>query len=34
MATVDRKQRELARREDQFLDKAQELIQRDGLLSL
>ena len=34
MATVDRKQRELARREDQFQDQAQELIQRDGLLSL
>lgn len=34
MATADRKQRELARREDLFLDKAQELIQRDGLLSL
>ena len=34
MATVDRKQRELACREELFLDKAQELIQRDGLLSL
>ncbi|WP_202839386.1 TetR/AcrR family transcriptional regulator [Luteimonas saliphila] len=34
MATVDRKQREFARREDLFLDCAQALIQRDGLLNL
>ncbi len=34
MASHDRKQREFARREQLFLDKAQELIQRDGLLPL
>ena len=34
MSTKDRRQRERAEREQRFLDKAQELIQRDGLLSL
>ncbi len=34
MATLDRKQREFACREDLFLDRAQALIQRDGLLNL
>ena len=34
MATVDRKQREFVHREALFLDKAQELIQREGLLNL
>lgn len=34
MTSQTRKQRELARREQLFLDKAQELIQRDGLLAL
>lgn len=34
MATLDRRQREFARREDLFLDTAQALIQRDGLLNL
>lgn len=34
MPTLSRKQREFAVREDLFLDKAQDLIQRDGLLSL
>lgn len=34
MASHDRKQREFALREQLFLDKAQELIQRDGLLPL
>lgn len=34
MSTLSRKQREFAVREEQFLDKAQELIQRDGLLAL
>lgn len=34
MSTVDRRQREFAHREDRFLDCAQALIQRDGLLNL
>ena len=34
MGTRERRQRELADRERLFLDKAQELIQRDGLLNL
>lgn len=34
MSTKDRRLRERAEREQQFLDKAQSLIQRDGLLSL
>lgn len=34
MGTKDRRLRERAEREQRFLDKAQELIQRDGLLSL
>lgn len=34
MSTKERRQRDLADREQRFLDKAQELIQRDGLLSL
>jgi AcrR family transcriptional regulator len=34
MSTKDRRQRERAEREQRFLDKAQELIQRDGLLPL
>lgn len=34
MASQDRKQREFALREQLFLDKSQELIQRDGLLAL
>ncbi len=34
MTTKDRRLRERAEREQRFLDKAQELIQRDGLLSL
>lgn len=34
MGTQDRRRRERAAREHAFLDKAQELIQRDGLLSL
>ncbi len=34
MGTKERRQRELADRERLFLDKAQELIQRDGLLTL
>lgn len=34
MTTVDRKQREFLRREELFLDTAQALVQRDGLLSL
>jgi AcrR family transcriptional regulator len=34
MSTKDRRARERAEREQRFLDKAQELIQRDGLLSL
>lgn len=34
MGTRERRQRELAEREHLFLDKAQELIQRDGLLNL
>lgn len=34
MSTKDRRQRERAEREQRFLDKAQALIQRDGLLSL
>lgn len=34
MGTKDRRQRERAEREQRFLDKAQALIQRDGLLSL
>ena len=34
MGTKERRQRELAVREQRFLDKAQELIQRDGLLTL
>lgn len=34
MGTQDRRRRERAAREQAFLDKAQELIQRDGLLSL
>ncbi|MFD0724287.1 TetR/AcrR family transcriptional regulator [Lysobacter brunescens] len=34
MSTKDRRLRERAEREQRFLDKAQELIQRDGLLSL
>jgi len=34
LSTATRKQREFARREDRFLDCAQALIQRDGLLNL
>jgi AcrR family transcriptional regulator len=34
MGTKERRQRDLAAREQRFLDCAQELIQRDGLLSL
>jgi AcrR family transcriptional regulator len=34
MSTKARRQRDLADRERRFLDKAQELIQRDGLLNL
>ena len=34
MGTKDRRQRELAAREQRFLDCAQALIQRDGLLNL
>lgn len=34
MSTKDRRLRERTEREQRFLDKAQELIQRDGLLSL
>src|SRR5690606_23442829 len=34
MSSQDRKLREFAGREQRFLDKAQELIQRDGLLQL
>ena len=34
MSTKERRQRELAAREQRFLDCAQDLIQRDGLLSL
>lgn len=34
MSTKERRQRDLAAREQRFLDCAQELIQRDGLLSL
>jgi AcrR family transcriptional regulator len=34
MSTKDRRQRERAEREQRFLDKAQTLIQRDGLLAL
>lgn len=34
MGTKERRQRELADREQRLLDKAQELIQRDGLLTL
>ena len=34
MSTKDRRLRERAEREQRFLDKAQELIQRDGLMSL
>ena len=34
MSTKERRQRDLADREQLFLDKAQELIQRDGLLNL
>ncbi|HRP73860.1 MAG TPA: TetR/AcrR family transcriptional regulator [Luteimonas sp.] len=34
MATLDRRQREFAHRETVFLDTAQALIQRDGLLNL
>lgn len=34
MSTKDRRQRERAEREQRFLDKAQALIQRDGLLAL
>lgn len=34
MSTKDRRLRERAEREQRFLDKAQSLIQRDGLLSL
>lgn len=34
MSSQDRRQREFALREQLFLDKAQELIQRDGLLAL
>ncbi|MCW5579759.1 MAG: TetR/AcrR family transcriptional regulator [Luteimonas sp.] len=34
MATLDRRQREFARRETRFLDTAQSLIRRDGLLNL
>ena len=34
MSTKERRQRDLADREQRFLDKAQELIQRDGLLNL
>lgn len=34
MSTKDRRLRERGEREQRFLDKAQELIQRDGLLSL
>ncbi|MFZ5636008.1 MAG: TetR/AcrR family transcriptional regulator [Pseudomonadota bacterium] len=34
MGTKDRRQRERAEREQRFLDKAQALIQRDGLLAL
>lgn len=34
MGTKDRRQRERSEREQRFLDKAQALIQRDGLLSL
>lgn len=34
MSTQDRRRRERAEREQRFLDKAQALIQRDGLLSL
>lgn len=34
MGTRERRQRDLADREQRFLDKAQELIQRDGLLNL
>jgi AcrR family transcriptional regulator len=34
MGTKERRQRELAAREQRFLDCAQELIQRDGLLNL
>ena len=34
MGTKDRRQREFAEREQRFLDAAQALIQRDGLLSL
>ncbi|MDH7453791.1 helix-turn-helix domain-containing protein [Luteimonas composti] len=34
MATTDRRQREFAQREALFLDTAQALIQRDGLLNL
>lgn len=34
MGTHERRQRDLADREDLFLDTAQELIQRDGLLNL
>lgn len=34
MSTKERRQRDLAAREQRFLDCAQDLIQRDGLLSL
>lgn len=34
MSTKERRQRDLADREQRFLDKAQELIQRNGLLNL
>lgn len=34
MPAPDRRQREFAQREQLFLDKSQELIQRDGLLAL
>jgi AcrR family transcriptional regulator len=34
MSTKERRRRDLADREQRFLDKAQELIQRDGLLNL
>lgn len=34
MSTKDRRQREFAQREQLFLDKARELIRRDGLLNL
>jgi AcrR family transcriptional regulator len=34
MSTKERRQRDLAAREQRFLDCAQELIQRDGLLNL